>query len=195
MIQFNLPLILTLPYFLYFILVILLTRITETRVRQTYEDVDSNIDAGTLKTLVNSYRASRILAIIAAIFLINPLPILSSTSSIYIGLLLMLLGQTGRYISFSQLGKYFTGHISVPDKVFQEGIYRYIRHPGYTSGFIYIVGMGLCFTNLYSLATLIIFYILSTAKRIKREEQILSEHLFDYKEYSERVARFIPFIF
>lgn len=75
------------------------------------------------------------------------------------------------------------------------GIYRYVRHPGYSGFFIWSVGTQMMLCNPlctigYALVTWRFF-----EKRIRYEEFFLRQFFHqDYSEYAKRVPSGIPFI-
>ena len=76
----------------------------------------------------------------------------------------------------------------------RKGPYRYIRHPIYTAGILFIWS-GILFNrslpNIFLGAVILIGFIV---RIICEEEQLLNLYP-DYKEYSEKTKRMIPFIF
>ena len=77
-----------------------------------------------------------------------------------------------------------------------DGIFKYIRHPHYTS--LLIVGFGLAFF-FYSIASLFIAVIaipIMILSIIDEEKKLIKEYGNDYKEYMKKVKwRIIPGIF
>ncbi len=73
----------------------------------------------------------------------------------------------------------------------ESGPYAYIRHPIYTSYFLFTVGLLLINPSLpVLLAVLYAFVDFSLATR--REEKLLGEKLPGYAEYMARTPRFFP---
>jgi protein-S-isoprenylcysteine O-methyltransferase Ste14 len=73
-----------------------------------------------------------------------------------------------------------------------EGPYRCIRHPLYTSGFIFFLAMSLAMGSWLLLLAISIVAI-SLLKRTPKEEAQLIERFGDqYREYIKRTGRFIP---
>jgi protein-S-isoprenylcysteine O-methyltransferase Ste14 len=110
----------------------------------------------------------------------------------------ILLGVVLRQYCFRTLGKYFTGNVRVvaDQPVIDKGPYRWIRHPGYTAGFIVFLGMGLGFGSALSVAIILIEDVLVCARRVKVEEQALITTLGEpYRAYMQRTKRFVPFLF
>jgi len=63
----------------------------------------------------------------------------------YVGFLLMIAGMIIRFSAIIQLGRFFSPVVGVVSnqEIIQSGLYRWIRHPAYTGGFITAVGIGL----------------------------------------------------
>jgi protein-S-isoprenylcysteine O-methyltransferase Ste14 len=79
-------------------------------------------------------------------------------------------------------------------KVVDTGLYGIVRHPMYSATVILFMSMPLVLGSLLSFVIFLV-YPLIIAKRIKGEEEFLTEELPGYKEYKEKVKyRLIPFI-
>ncbi len=73
------------------------------------------------------------------------------------------------------------------------GPYRWVRHPMYTSFFLYYIGLALLMSNwvasLLPLATFVWMY----ANRVRREEVVMLEQFGDvYRAYAEKTGRLVP---
>ena len=82
-----------------------------------------------------------------------------------------------------------TGH-----RLVTHGVYRYVRHPMYTS--LMIQGLALVFTNpimLQYLAYGILLVVLFL--KSSKEEFYLSQRFDDYAEYKNQSGRFLPALF
>ena len=116
----------------------------------------------------------------------------------YLGLGLMLAGLAFRAYAIRQLGRYFTPEVAIQpgQRVMDQGLYRYLRHPSYTGTFITILGYGLALTNGLSLAIMLVLPGLAYTFRMRVEEAALSEAFGDeYRDYMRRTKRLIPFIY
>ncbi|EKM52179.1 uncharacterized protein PHACADRAFT_212749 [Phanerochaete carnosa HHB-10118-sp] len=62
-----------------------------------------------------------------------------------IGTLLMIIGSLIRSVSYKYLGRHFTFQLSIQKnhKLITSGPYSVIRHPGYTGGCVYMVGVAI----------------------------------------------------
>lgn len=85
-------------------------------------------------------------------------------------------------------------HVEENQKVVDTGLYKFVRHPMYTSTIFLFLSMPLM---LGSLLSFIIFlaYPFIIAKRIRNEEKVLEKELLGYIEYKQKVKyKLIPFI-
>ncbi len=79
-------------------------------------------------------------------------------------------------------------------RVIDTGLYGVVRHPMYMVTVILFLAMPLVLGSVISFA-ITLCYIPIIVKRIKNEEQVLTEGLAGYAEYKKRVRyRLIPFI-
>ncbi|SMM99054.1 hypothetical protein SPONL_337 [uncultured Candidatus Thioglobus sp.] len=74
-----------------------------------------------------------------------------------------------------------------------NGVYRYIRHPMYTSVIFLCLSLMLTNAHLYAqLAMLVLFIDLILKSNV--EEKLLAERFSNYVEYKNTTGRFLPFI-
>ncbi len=79
-------------------------------------------------------------------------------------------------------------------KVISTGLYGIVRHPMYAVTLLLFLSMPLVLGSLISFVVFLAYPFI-IAKRIKNEEEVLTEGLPGYKEYKEKVKyRLIPFI-
>ncbi|MBO5693438.1 MAG: isoprenylcysteine carboxylmethyltransferase family protein [Tidjanibacter sp.] len=79
-------------------------------------------------------------------------------------------------------------------RVIDKGLYGIVRHPMYSATILLFLSMPLVLGSLPSFV-LMLLYIPIIAKRIRNEEEVLTQGLEGYKEYTERVRyRLLPFI-
>ena len=80
-------------------------------------------------------------------------------------------------------------------KLVTRGPYRWVRHPLYAGGLIFVMSMALM-TALWWLAAATVVPMIILLIRTRREEANLIEAFGDqYREYQARTRRFIPFIY
>lgn len=87
-------------------------------------------------------------------------------------------------------------HRNYRGQLITDGIFRYIRHPHYTS--LIIIGFGLAFF-FYSIAALVIAFIsipIMIASIIDEERVLIKQYGEEYRKYMKKVRwRMIPGIF
>lgn len=113
------------------------------------------------------------------------------------GLLLGAGGLFVRCVAFTTLGRFFSrtlreaeGHTLVTN-----GIYKYIRHPGYLSDFMIFIGAAMTMGNIIPLLFIPASFSFAYAYRIYVEEKMLVEIFGDqYKAYQKTSKRLIPFV-
>lgn len=113
----------------------------------------------------------------------------------WLGLIFLVAGITIRWTAVYSLGKYFTGTVLIRNdhRLIRSGLYKYLRHPAYTGSLLAHLGIGLSFSNWYTLGLSSIPYLLAAAYRMRVEEQALREAFaVEYLEYSKTVKRLIP---
>jgi protein-S-isoprenylcysteine O-methyltransferase Ste14 len=112
-----------------------------------------------------------------------------------LGLSLLLAGVAIRWTAIYTLGQYFTSTVTIKDehRLIRAGLYRHLRHPAYTGALLAHLGLGLSFSNWFSLALSSVPFLVAAVYRIHVEEQALSEAFGDqYLEYSRDTKRLIP---
>ena len=87
-----------------------------------------------------------------------------------------------------------TIEVQAEQKVIDTGLYGIVRHPMYTVTLLMFLSMGLVLGSPISFCILLL-YIPIIVKRIRNEEDVLTEGLQGYADYKRRVKyRLIPFI-
>jgi len=114
----------------------------------------------------------------------------------YIGVTLILLGAMFFTVVALNFGQMITPNPVPLEKAILKttGIYKYIRHPMYTSVLVLFIGVVLYFQAYFSfalIAGLFVFFVIKT----NAEEQFLRDKFSEYAEYSKRSKRFIPFLY
>ncbi len=102
-----------------------------------------------------------------------------------------------RFLAVKQLGSAFCIDSAVrPDQPLQtKGMYRFIRHPSYTSGWLAYLGLAFAFYHPLTSTMVALLPIVGLLYRIHIEEKMLVEAFGDrYREYQKRTKRLIPFI-
>ncbi len=76
----------------------------------------------------------------------------------------------------------------------QHGIYRWVRHPLYSSQLIMAAGWVLYSLSVSHLLLLVIGFVFFDYKARKEEVWLTARHP-QYAEYAQRVCKFIPFVY
>ncbi|MCI0183053.1 methyltransferase family protein [Sulfoacidibacillus ferrooxidans] len=135
-----------------------------------------------------------ILIVISIIFVVNQIGILPIWAR-YIGYFLMIIGMIIRFFAIIQLGRFFSPTVGVVSnqEMIQSGLYRSIRHPAYTGGWIAAVGIGLSLGTSWGALLLGLGLLLIYTYRIRIEEQMMIQHFGNqYTEYRNHTKRMFP---
>jgi protein-S-isoprenylcysteine O-methyltransferase Ste14 len=113
---------------------------------------------------------------------------------VLLGRALELLGVVGVLICAASLRRSLT-IVPIPKekgKLSTSGLYRYVRHPMYTSVLLLALGIALYSGSAIKYLLVIFLYVLFYLKSVF-EEKYLRLKYSEYAEYSARIPRFIPF--
>jgi protein-S-isoprenylcysteine O-methyltransferase Ste14 len=89
----------------------------------------------------------------------------------------------------------FTLQIRKDHKLVDTGIYKYIRHPMYFCGLLFIVGQSLLIPNLIgNISNLIVIYVFATGRIPDEEKMMIKEFGNAYLEYIKSTKSVIPFV-
>jgi protein-S-isoprenylcysteine O-methyltransferase Ste14 len=161
--------------------------------RRSGEDVKKKDNGSVLVIRVLMY-ASVLVAMFMTIKNIAMLP----DWLFYPGIVLIVAGVFVRQWAILTLGRFFTTAVGVQknQKVVDNGLYRYIRHPSYLGVLIIMAGIGLALHSWGGILVLLAINGLAFGYRIHIEEQVLVSELGDnYLQYMKRTKRLIPFVF
>ena len=114
------------------------------------------------------------------------------------GLALLLAGIAFRWAAIYTLGKYFTGTVLIrgDHRLVRTGLYKHLRHPAYTGALVAHLGLGLSFSNWFSLSLSFVPYVIAAMYRMRVEEQALAEAFGEeYITYSRDTKRLIPKVY
>ena len=95
------------------------------------------------------------------------------------------------------LGKYFSARLElrINHEIIQTGPYKWVRHPMYSTGFLYLIGAGLVAGNVWVLVLPSISFGILVFLRIQDEEKMLEQiQNQEYQKYQQQSKKFIPFI-
>jgi protein-S-isoprenylcysteine O-methyltransferase Ste14 len=157
----------------------------------------SNVqDAGTFR-LINL--ASNVAVVLASLAAWLPwLRIAQPRLALDIGTSRLFAGSLFCRYCFKILGDYFTAAVTViPNQpVVERRAYRWIRHPGYTAGFIMFLGLGVALGSWLSVMIFSVEIAVVYSRRVRAEEAALLNTLGEpYRAYMGRTKRFVPFIY
>jgi protein-S-isoprenylcysteine O-methyltransferase Ste14 len=84
--------------------------------------------------------------------------------------------------------------VETGQQVVSRGVYKFVRHPMYVGNLIMMSGMPLALGSYWGLF-LVIPGVLVLVFRILDEEKMLTQQLFGYREYTQRVRyRLMPYV-
>jgi len=113
----------------------------------------------------------------------------------YFGLGVMIVGIAIRWAAILTLGKFFTGKVTIQSdhQLVRGGLYRYVRHPAYSGSLLAHLGLGLSFTNWFSLGFSVIPFAIAVWYRMRVEDKALRAAFgVAYVDYSKQAKRLIP---
>ncbi|NND65592.1 MAG: isoprenylcysteine carboxylmethyltransferase family protein [Gammaproteobacteria bacterium] len=128
----------------------------------------------------------------------NPHLFLPVKPAIYVGAILFFVGAGTRALAIRTLGQSFTYILCIrPDhRLVTNGIYRLIRHPGYTGPILECVGILVAARSVYGLMLFIPAAVILYTLRIQREEKMMLEHFGEeYARYQQSTKRLLPWIY
>jgi protein-S-isoprenylcysteine O-methyltransferase Ste14 len=80
-------------------------------------------------------------------------------------------------------------------KLVDTGIYKYIRHPMYFCGLLFVIAQSLLIPNVIgNISNLISMYIFATGRIPDEENMMIKEFGNKYREYMKKTKSVIPFI-
>jgi protein-S-isoprenylcysteine O-methyltransferase Ste14 len=115
-----------------------------------------------------------------------------------LGMTLIALGLTIRVHSILTLNQFFTYSVAKVEnqKIIENGMYKFIRHPGYLGQWMIFVGISTSLSNWLSILVMMMLVIVGYLYRIQVEERFMLEEMGEnYLEYQARTKRIIPLIF
>ena len=112
-----------------------------------------------------------------------------------LGLLFLVAGITIRWVAVYTLGKYFTGTVLIKTdhRLIRTGLYKHVRHPAYAGALLAHLGIGLSFSNWFTLGFSSIPYFVAALYRMRVEEDALADAFgSEYLNYAKTAKRLIP---
>jgi protein-S-isoprenylcysteine O-methyltransferase Ste14 len=97
------------------------------------------------------------------------------------------------FIAGINLGDHYTPCYDsyIPEDIIQNGVYKLIRHPIYTSNLLLIIGVFIACGSaliLINFFILFIYYLMAALS----EEKALLNHFPQYKKYKKQTGMFLP---
>ena len=140
--------------------------------------------------------------ILPLIFALSPLLSFAdhqfAVTTFAVGVLLMLLSLWLFYRSHSDLGSNWSVSLEIRDthSLVTTGVYKYIRHPMYTSLYLYAFAQFFLLPNWIAGSADIVSFTVLYLFRIGREERLMEEAFGDgYREYILKTKRLIPYLY
>lgn len=92
------------------------------------------------------------------------------------------------------LGSNWANHIKIYDEhtLVQNGMYKIVRHPLYSSIMLMFYGATLVYRNILCLLSVTFIFIPFMYYRAKQEETILIQAFSEYNDYKKRAGMFFP---
>lgn len=89
----------------------------------------------------------------------------------------------------------YSGHLmtTANQELVQSGPYRFVRHPAYAAYLLMSLGVGLGYSSLIGIFSVLILLLPAMIYRVRVEEKLLAEQFGQcYRDYAARTARLIP---
>ena len=115
----------------------------------------------------------------------------------YCGLAVLVLGAIFSIWGPARLGKQFSMGVTIQEehKLITDGPFKYIRHPRYLGICLWVIGAAMVFRSVIGLTLAAIIAIIFIWRIYLEEDVLHKEFGSEWKEYSKRTKRLIPFIY
>lgn len=104
-----------------------------------------------------------------------------------VGIIFTLLGITALVSTFKSIAK-----AMISKKLIVSGLYKYIRHPMYTSMYALLIGIGLFFFTQTWFIVLLIFIPVWYSIALAEESQMTDLYPDEYPKYKKQSGMFLP---
>jgi protein-S-isoprenylcysteine O-methyltransferase Ste14 len=96
--------------------------------------------------------------------------------------------------TFRRLGKNLTDTVVTRREhtLVMNGPYRWVRHPFYVSGALFVLGTSLIAANWFLFVGGVLFVVLIIIRTRTEEEKLLARFGESYRAYMVRTGRFVP---
>lgn len=115
----------------------------------------------------------------------------------YLGVFAMILAIIVFWRAHADLGRQYspTLQIKTNHELVTSGIYKYVRHPMYTSAFLLILSSALINPNMVGVSSSLLAFLILLLVRIPKEEQmLLTEFSSKYVNYISEMCGIIPYL-
>tara|TARA_B100001964_G_scaffold65329_1_gene74427 strand:+ start:530 stop:1147 length:618 start_codon:yes stop_codon:yes gene_type:complete len=147
------------------------------------------------RSLHKIIRISTLIIFIGSIWIDNNIwiKLFSGTTFLYCGIAITSLAMILFFIAGINLGDHYTPCYDsyIPEDIIQNGVYKLIRHPIYTSNLLLIIGVFIACGSaliLINFFILFIYYLMAALS----EEKALLNHFPQYKKYKKQTGMFLP---
>ena len=147
------------------------------------------------RSLHKIIRISTLIVFIGSIWIDNNIwiKLFSGTTFLYCGIAITSLAMILFFIAGINLGDNYTPCYDsyIPEDIIQNGVYKLIRHPIYTSNLLLIIGVFIACGSaliLINFCILFIYYLMAALS----EEKALLNHFPQYKKYKKQTGMFLP---
>ena len=103
------------------------------------------------------------------------------------------------YLQYRLVGRYRLGQAgggpgmaTLPQRIVDEGPYRYTRNPMYLGHLIFMLGLALTFWSWFALALFVLRAAWFQHRVLRDEARLAATFGNDYEEYRARVKRWVP---
>ena len=96
------------------------------------------------------------------------------------------------------LRRFFSIHIKIREdhEVVQKGLYKYVRHPMYTSILLMFIGLAGVFSSILGIISTLVLILPTVLIRVHREEYYLKKKTKErYEDYMRHTKKLIPFVY
>lgn len=122
----------------------------------------------------------------------------SASEARWVGVVLLAIGLTLRWMAILKLGRSFTADVVIQQeqRVEKNGVFRFIRHPSYSGLLIIFTGIAFNTRSWIGFAIVLVPIIAALLYRIHVEEKALRDAFGDeYRDYCRSTKRLIPGVF
>jgi protein-S-isoprenylcysteine O-methyltransferase len=116
----------------------------------------------------------------------------------WLGALLAITGVGVRVVAFRTLGSSYSRTLRVTEEqaLVTHGIYRLVRHPGYSSAILIWCGAAAAAGSVLAFVVVVVVLVAVYAYRIAAEERMLVESFGpEYRQYQARSWRLLPYVY